>query len=141
MPARRLGPDQHFVLKNLKGEEVKFDDVLQAHKAVLLNFWATWCPPCREEIPDLVELQAKHQNDSFTVLGVDVGESGSKVGAFAEKMKMNYPLLLDSEMQVAESYKVVGIPTSLLVTPEGTILGEYHGYTRRLVSDVEKALQ
>ena len=139
--SRQIGDGQHFTLNNLEGEAVRFDEVLEGKKAVLLNFWATWCPPCREEIPDLVELQAKHGGDSFTILGVDVGESAAKVRVFSEKMGINYPLLLDSDMEVAQDYGVVGIPTSLLITPDGMIVGKYHAYTRKLVSDVESVLK
>ncbi|MBI2094804.1 MAG: TlpA family protein disulfide reductase [Candidatus Omnitrophica bacterium] len=139
--SRRLTEDQYFTLRNLEGEAVRFDEVLEGKKAVLLNFWATWCPPCREEIPDLVELQARRGGDSFTVLGVDVGESAAKVRAFSEKMGINYPLLLDDDMEVARAYGVVGIPTSLLVASDGMIVGEYHGYTSKLVSDVEAVLK
>ena len=139
--SRQLAEGQRFTLKNLEGQAVAFDEVLEGKKAVLLNFWATWCPPCREEIPDLIELQTKHGGDSFAILGVDVGESSARVKAFSEKMGINYPLLLDSGMETAQTYGVVGIPTSLLITPDGMIIGEYHGYTRKLVSDVESVLK
>jgi peroxiredoxin len=131
---------QKFTLNNLKNESVSLDGLLKQNKAVLINFWATWCPPCREEIPGLIKLQEKFKNRSFTILGVDVGESKSKVSSFAEKIGINYPVVLDSGMAVAERYSVVGIPTSFLVSSKGKILGEYHAYTPKLEADVEKAL-
>ena len=114
---------------------------MKQNKAVLLNFWATWCPPCREEIPGLIKLQEAYRNKSFTILGVDVGESQKKAAGFVEKTSINYPVVLDSDMKVAEAYSVFGIPTTFLLSSEGKILGEYHGFTSRLVADVEKALQ
>ena len=134
-------PSNNFTLKDVTGASVSLDGLLQKNKAVLVNFWATWCPPCREEIPDLIALQAKDKDRGLTILGVDVGESPTKVGNFVEKFGINYPVVLDSEMKVSESYRVVGIPTTYLMNSQGKIIGQYHGFTRDLESDVEKALQ
>lgn len=129
-----------FTLKDTGGQDVNLKQTLAAHKAVLVNFWATWCPPCNEEIPGLIDLQAKYGSRGFTVLGVDVGESAAKVSSFAKRKGINYPLVLDSNQSVAESYGVVGIPTSYLVGPDGKVIGEYHAYTPDLVAAVEKAV-
>ena len=136
-----LQDSQKFTLNNLKDEPVNLDALLKQNKAVLINFWATWCPPCREEIPGLIDLQKKFKDRSFTVLGVDTGESKAKVSSFVEKIGINYPVVLDSDMAVTERYSVHGIPTSFLVASEGKILGEYHAYSRQLEADVEKALE
>ena len=136
-----LQDSQKFTLNNLKGEPVSLETTLKQNKAVLINFWATWCPPCREEIPGLINLQEKFKNKSFTVLGVDAGESKAKVSGFAEKIGINYPVVLDSDMAVTERYSVYGIPTSFLVSSGGKILGEYHAYSPKLEADVEKASQ
>ena len=128
-----------FGLQDAKGQTVNFDVVLKSNKAVLLNFWATWCPPCREEIPDLIRLQNEYGQKGFTVLGIDVGESPTKVSSFMNKMGINYPVLLDRDQQVATRYGIVGIPTSYLVSSDGKIIGEYHGATPDLFADVKKA--
>jgi thiol-disulfide isomerase/thioredoxin len=130
-----------FTLKDLSDQDVSFEALLAQNKAVLVNFWATWCPPCQEEIPDLIKLQEKHGENGLTILGVDVGESKAKVSRFAQKMGINYPVVLDEDMEVAREYGVVGIPTTYLVSSDGRILGRYHAFTRKLVADVEKALQ
>ncbi len=137
----QLSGRQMFTLKNLDGEDVSLEALLKRNKAVLLNFWATWCPPCREEIPDLIKLQETYQGRSFTILGVDVGESGAKVSGFVKKIGINYPVVLDSDNRVTEIYRVVGIPTSLLIDSDGKILGVYHGFTGPLVEDVKKAVE
>lgn len=129
-----------FTLEDTDGRPVALSEVLAAHKVVLINFWATWCPPCREEIPDLIRLQSQYKDKGFTVLGVDIGESARKVAGFAQKSGMNYPIVLDKTHEVAESYRVVGIPTSYLVASDGRILGEYHAAGEELFADVEKAL-
>ena len=137
----KLEPQQKFILKDLNDNAVSLETVLKQNKAVLVNFWATWCPPCREEIPGLIRLQEKFKGRSFTILGVDAGESQKKVSSFAEKAGINYPVLLDSNMAVTEKFKVFGIPTSYLVASDGRFLGEYHSYSSELVEDVEKALK
>lgn len=141
MSQEKRGDTLLFTLKNLEDQDVSLGALLSQNKVVLINFWATWCPPCREEIPDLVKFQEKYGASGFTVLGVDVGESKAKVSKFAKKFGMNYPIVLDSQMAVATRYKIVGIPTSLLVNSEGKILGQYHAYTKQLVADVEKQLK
>ncbi len=137
----RLGSEQMFTLKNLNGEDVSLEALLKRNKAVLLNFWATWCPPCREEIPDLIKLQEAYQGRLFTVLGVDVAESPAKVSSFANKIGINYPVVLDRDNRVAGIYGVVGIPTSLLIGSDGKVLGVYYGFTRQLAEDVKKAVE
>ena len=132
---------QKFTLQDIQDHSISLESTLKQHKAVLLNFWATWCPPCREEIPGLIKLQETYKNRSFTILGVDVGESQKKVASFAEKAGINYPIVLDNDMKVAEAFQVFGVPTTFLISSEGKILGEYHGFTQELVEDVEKALQ
>ena len=140
-PVSGSGSPPMFTLKDLAGQDVKFEELLAGNKAVLINFWATWCPPCREEIPDLIKLQKKYADSGFTILGIDVGESKAKVSRFAQQMGMNYPIVLDEDMEVAQQYGIVGIPTTYLVSSDGRILGRYHAFTRKLAADVEKALQ
>lgn len=134
------GTASPFTLQDSQGGAVSLEDALKKNKAVLLNFWATWCPPCREEIPDLIRLQNEYGKSGFTVLGINVGESAAKVSGFVNKMGINYPVLLDSEQSVATQYGIVGIPTSYLVSSDGKILGEYHAATAELFSEVKKAL-
>ena len=139
--SRPSGEPYLFTLKNLEGADMSLGSLLKEKKAVLINFWATWCPPCREEIPNLITLQDQYRDSGFTILGVDVGESKAKVSNFVKKFGINYPVVLDSQMAVAMRYNVVGIPTSILVNSEGKILGQYHAYTTKMVADIEKALQ
>ncbi len=135
-----LKQEQRFTLMNLKNEPVNLDSVLSKNKVVLINFWATWCAYCVEEMPDLVKLQDKYQSRGFTVLAVNVGESSEQASQFAKKMGLNFPIVLDEDNSVAQKYGIVGIPVSYLIGSDGKILGEYHGFTPTLVSDVEKNL-
>ena len=136
----QISQEQYFTLKNLEGESVSLQKELKSKKAVLINFWATWCPPCREEIPDLIKLQKERGGADFTILGVDVGEAAKQVSSFVESNGINYPVLLDADQSVAEKYNIVGIPTSILVNSEGKVLGTYHAVTPQMLRDVEKVL-
>ena len=135
------GTGQRFTLKNLNGENVSLDSLLAKNKAVLVNFWATWCPYCVEEIPDLVKLKAKYKDSPFEIVGINVGESAAAASAYAKKLRINYLVLLDMDNSVAENYRVVGIPTTYLIQSDGRVAGEYHAFTPELESDVEKILQ
>ena len=128
---------QKFTLKNLDGGVTELNQLLSQKKLVLINFWATWCGYCVEEMPDLVKLQAANESRGFTVLAVNVGESGKQVSDFAKKMGLNFPIVLDEDNAVSQSYGLVGIPVSYLVGSTGKVLGEYHGFTPKLVSDIE----
>ena len=136
-----LKPAQRFTLMDLKNEAVSLDRLLSTHKSVLINFWATWCSYCVEEMSDLVKLQAEHGARGFTVLAVDVGETAEQASAFAQKHGLNFPIVLDTDNTVAQNYGLVGIPVSYLIGSDGKVLGEYHGFTKKLVSDVEASLK
>jgi peroxiredoxin len=142
--ASNAGPlkdKQRFTLKTPTGTSVSLESSLKSNKAVLVNFWATWCPPCREEIPDLVKLYAAKKSAGLEIIGVDVGESAKRVAAFAEKNGMTFPVVLDEDQSVAEAYGVSGIPTTFLIASDGRVLGTYHAFTPQLEADVEEALK
>ncbi len=110
-----------FKLRDLNGMEVELEDF--RGKIVFLNFWATWCPPCRAEMPSMEELYAKFKNEDFTILAVDLQESSEKVTAFKEQYQLSFPILLDSDGVVGLFYGVRSIPTTYLVDKESFIIG------------------
>jgi peroxiredoxin len=112
---------QNFVLKDLDGGAVSLEDY--RGKIVLLNFWATWCLPCRVEMPSMQKLYHEFKNQDFTILAIDIQEDLGSVKAFREQYKLNFPILLDSDGSVGEVYGVRAIPTTYLVDREGYILG------------------
>ncbi len=120
----------NFELKTLNGKTVRLTDY--RGKAILLNFWATWCGPCRQEIPDFVDLTKNKDPKKFVILGVAV-QSGSKedIQKFANKMKMNYPILIGDDsyiMKLMQWYGgIQGIPTTFLIDPDGKIQKKYVG--------------
>ena len=141
LSANELAAEDLFTLNDLEGNPTALADVLKQNKAILLNFWASWCSPCREEIPDFIRIQKFYSGKGFTILGVNVGESQKKVSGAVQKLGINYPVLLDEEMTVAQNYHVVGIPTSYLISSDGKVLGAYHSYSEELAEDIRKALK
>jgi thiol-disulfide isomerase/thioredoxin len=138
----KKGEQAHdFTLKTLDGKELKLSS-LQG-KAVMINFWATWCEPCKIETPWLVELQKKYGEKGFQILGVAVDDAGEKaIGEFARKMQMNYPVLLGTE-KVADMYGGVdGLPTNFILDRSGKVVGSEKGLVSEsvLVEHIEKAL-
>ncbi len=95
-------------------------------KVVLINFWATWCGPCKMEIPDLIELQKKYGARGFTVVGFSEDEEFSRAAAFAKAAGMNYPVLKTPD-GLASSLGITGLPTSILVGKDGKIVTAMSG--------------
>lgn len=113
----------NFTLKNLDGEEVSLSDY--RGKIVLINFWATWCPWCDKEMPDLQKLD--EENDDLVVLAVDVMEDKETVKKYIEKGKYNFEVVLDEDGEIAKTYLVSGLPASYFVDEEGILLGGVPG--------------
>lgn len=114
-----------FTLKDLEGRIISPAD--WRGKAVLINFWATWCPPCREEIPDLIKLQTKY-NGRLQIIGIsdDTG-SVETVKSFVQEHKMNYPVAMASPELEAKFGGVMGLPTSFLLDTEGRVVQKHVG--------------
>ncbi len=92
-------------------------------KVVLVNFWATWCPPCRREMPSLQRLQDKLQGEPFVVLAVDIGEEADTVAAYARQLPapLSFPLLLDSHSRSMQTWQIRGLPATYLIDKSGRI--------------------
>ena len=114
-----------FTLVSLEGDEVSLEDFLG--QPVLINFWATWCPPCREEMPDIQDAYEEYADEGFVVLGVDVGETASEAEGAQREMGLTFPILLDSDEEVSDIYRVRAFPTSFFVDVNGVIQAKYEG--------------
>lgn len=98
-------------------------------KTLLVTFFATWCPPCIQEIPTLMKLQQQFSKDNFSVVGLSVDEGGAGVVAkLIKKRAINYPVLMADEATARNFGGVVGIPTSFLINKEGDVVKKYPGY-------------
>ena len=116
---KTLAPDFKVTLVN--GEPFRLSDL--EGKIVLINIWATWCPPCREETPELVSLYTEYKDKGLTVLGVSVDEQGkSVVLPFIRKFHVTYPIYIDKDKTVLNKYgPIMGIPTSYIIGKRGYI--------------------
>lgn len=109
-----------------------------AGKVLLVNFWATWCPPCRKEIPALIRIQTKYQDRGFSVIGISMDEGGKKlVGKFIKKLKVNYPVFIGKNKTARGFGGVMGIPVSFLVDREGNLVKRLDGYISEKVLNRE----
>jgi peroxiredoxin len=99
-------------------------DSVASHRGsiVLMNFWATWCPPCKEEMPALESLYRSERAHGLVVLGIDQGESASTAGAFAKAHGVTFPILVDADQQYASSYVSIGLPTTVIVGRDGHVI-------------------
>jgi peroxiredoxin len=113
-------PAVSYDVKRLDGRT----DALNRYRGsvVLMNLWATWCPPCREEMPALQQFYAENKAKGVVVLGIDQGESAAAAGAFARDHGVTFPILLDADQQYGRSYAAVGLPTTVIVDRNGHVV-------------------
>jgi peroxiredoxin len=110
-------------------------------KVVLVNFWATWCGPCREEMPSMEELRASLQGRPFVVLAVNVGEGGRVARGFADKMSLRFPLLLDRDTKTTKAWGARILPASFVIGPDGVIRYSYLGAVDWTAAEVRTAIE
>ncbi|MDR2662305.1 MAG: TlpA family protein disulfide reductase [Treponema sp.] len=113
-------------------------------KVVLLNFWATWCPPCRAEMPSMETLYKRFKDQGLEILAVDCAEEKAVVERFIENNKYSYPVLLDTDGTVSSLYGIEAIPTSFILNREGKIIARIVGGLRwndpKIIAAIEAAL-
>lgn len=109
-----------FQLQTLDGKEMKLSE-LQG-QAVLLNFWATWCEPCRDEMPAIQKVYEKHRDKGLEVVGVNIAESQLTVKGFVRQLDLTFPIVFDKERKVVDQYRIGPIPTSLFIDSDGKVV-------------------
>lgn len=127
-------------LKDVNGATVQSSDF--HGKVVILDFWATWCPPCREEIPGFIELQKQYGDDGLVVVGISLDQDGpAVVKQFMERFKINYPVVMGNQRIANEFGGIRAIPTTFVLDREGRIVSKHVGFADKAVFEREvKAL-
>ena len=126
-PADAKQADLNFTVKDLEGRSVKLSDF--KGKVILLDFWATWCPPCKAEIPGFVELQQQYGEQGLQVVGVSVDDPPELLKPFADEFNMNYPVIVGlGRDDLQDAYGPMwGIPTTFLISRDGRICRKHSG--------------
>jgi len=133
-PGELTGAAPAFTLTDLDGKSVSLGEF--RGKVVVLDFWATWCPPCRREIPDFIDLQKEYGSRGVQIVGIALDEP-DKVEAFARQNGMNYPVLLGSDEISMRYGGIEGIPTTFIIDKSGKIVNRFEGFRPRQVFETE----
>jgi peroxiredoxin len=142
-PANAKTANLDFTMKDMDGKNVRLSDY--KGKVILLDFWATWCGPCKFEIPGFVELQEKYGKDGLQVIGVSVDDTVDKLRPFVKQFKMNYPVLQGlGHDDVQDAYgPIIGIPINVLISRDGKICAKHMGLppSKSSKDPLEKAIK
>ena len=120
----QTAPD--FVLKSATGENLRLSEY--RGDVVMINFWATWCGPCRQEMPLLDELYGRYQRVGFNLLGVNSDDDSRRAMAMVNELGISFPVLFDEDKKVSKLYEVEAMPLTILLDREGTVRHVHHGY-------------
>jgi len=137
------GPAPNFTLKDTGGNNMRLSEL--RGNVVLINFWASWCGPCRQEMPLLDELYTQYKPLGFTILGVNVEEKSADARDLLKKIPVSFPVLLDNENKVSKLYNVVAMPSTVIVDRDGNMryvhLGYQPGYEQRYQDQVRELVR
>ncbi|MEL6200144.1 MAG: TlpA disulfide reductase family protein [Pseudomonadota bacterium] len=120
----KAAPD--FALKNSAGENVRLSDL--RGEVVMINFWATWCGPCREEMPLLDEMHSRYNRVGFTLLGVNIDDDPRRAEEMIEALGVTFPVVFDATKKVSEQYDVSAMPVTILLDRDGVVRHVHKGY-------------
>ena len=115
-----------FTLHTMNGPNMRLQE--QRGKVVMINFWATWCGPCRQEMPHLDRLYDKYKSSGFVLMGINVDDDTRNAAAVAAKLGVRFPVLLDTDKQVSRLYDLSTMPSTVLVDRDGKVRYVHRGY-------------
>lgn len=130
-------PAPDFALEDLAGATVRLSDY--RGRTVLLDFWATWCPPCKQSIPLYVDMLKRLRSKGFEVIGVDEDDNPAVVRAYARAHGMSYPVLADHRTELFRKFGGADLPTCFLIDAQGNVRGRWQGFDAATGIDVERA--
>jgi peroxiredoxin len=128
-----------FTLHALSGPNMRLKE--QRGRVVMVNFWATWCAPCRQEMPQLVRLYEKYRSSGFVLLGVNVDDDSSKAVEVANKLGVTFPVLLDADNTVSKLYDLSTMPSTVLIDRDGKVRYVHRGYLAGYEDSYEKQIR
>ena len=120
------GPAPDFTLHSVAGANLRLQE--QRGQVVMLNFWASWCAPCRQEMPQLDRLYEKYHAAGFQLLGVNVDEDARNAAGVSSKLGLHFPVLLDTEKRVSRLYDLSTMPSTVLIDRDGRVRYIHRGY-------------
>jgi peroxiredoxin len=127
-----------FVLNDIEGNSLRLSDHMG--KVVLLEFWATWCPPCKMAVPTLSEMHDSYSERDFSLISVSIDDSINSVRDFAEDHNIRYTILFD-DSNVNRRYGVTTIPTTFIIDKEGKIVSKHMGFSSGNVPDIKREIE
>jgi thiol-disulfide isomerase/thioredoxin len=132
-----FGPQQGHAADNA----AEFDLSSYQGKIVWVDFWASWCVPCRRSFPWLNEVLAKYEDKGFVVIGINVDKDQSLVREFLDETPANFPIVHDPDGQLATQFGVVGMPSSFIIGRDGQIISDHIGFKRHLIAEYETSIR
>lgn len=139
MDLQAMGEATDFTLMNNQGENVRLEEL--RGQVVMVNFWASWCGPCRTEMPLMDAIYKKYQKLGFTILAVNVDEDSEDADRFLEQVPVSFPVLYDPESYVSGLYDVKAMPTTLMVDRDGNLRAVHLGYKEGDEAHYEAAIK
>lgn len=133
------GPAPDFTLKSLDGRNLRLAE--QRGNVVLVNFWASWCGPCKVEMPHLNKLYDKYRSAGFTMLGVNVDEDPRTASGAAAKLAVRFPVLFDADKQVSRLYDLQSMPATVLIDRDGRVRYLHRGYRDGMEEAYERQIR
>jgi peroxiredoxin len=128
-----------FTLRTMNGPNMRLAE--QRGRVVMVNFWATWCAPCRQEMPHLNRLYEKYRGAGFVLLGVNVDDDTGKAAEVAAKLGVTFPVLLDTEKSVSKLYDVSTMPSTMIIDRDGKVRYVHRGYQVGYEDNYEKQIR
>lgn len=120
------GTAPDFTLRTMDGPNLRLQE--QRGRVVMVNFWATWCGPCRQEMPELNKLYEKYRSSGFVLLGVNVDDDTRNAASVATKLGVKFPVLLDTDKAVSKRYDLATMPSTVLIDRDGKVRYVHRGY-------------
>ena len=133
------GKAPNFTLKSRSGKNIKLSEL--RGEVVMLNFWASWCGPCRQEMPLLEKIHKKYKRLGFTLLGVNVEENSSDAKNYLKDVKVTFPILFDSTQKTSKLYNVSAMPTTILIDRNGNKRFIHKGYKPGYENDYKRQIK